>query len=206
MRKLSFFLTFALVLSLAYGAVAQTHNGIVKLDAVTHTFLDLGVEKLVAGQTHVASIRYNFLASSNLGRWQGSNAIEVYSPEGANWGNLQETDGPLLGTIAGVSKFKKYYTSTNAGASFASTGGGGTALPGGGGGVVGNRVAFSLATVDLVNNGFEGGVANGIAFDLTFSSLVADAGKHICCRVVGLGLYLGQPRAELCAARARPQR
>jgi hypothetical protein len=182
MRKLSFFLTFALVFGLAYGAFAQTHHGIVSLDGVTFTApapFD-GVNELHAGNTHVASIRYNFLANSNLGKWQGSNSFELWSPDGAEWTNLLATNGPIHSLHAGVAIYKKYYVSTNNGTSFTQTASGGSTQPGGSGGVATRRVGFSFATVDLVDNGYVGGVDNGIAFTLAFSSLVADSNKHIC--------------------------
>ena len=73
MRKLSFFLAFALVFSLAYGALAQTHIGIVSIDGIGNTFTDGGVVKLVAGKSHAFSIRFNLTASSTDGLWIGSN-------------------------------------------------------------------------------------------------------------------------------------
>jgi len=80
MRKLSFFLTFAMVLGLASGAFAQAHNGIVSIVSVTNTYDHLGVIKLRAGQSHMVSINYNFLANANPAPWGATNAWELYSP------------------------------------------------------------------------------------------------------------------------------
>jgi len=186
MRKLSFFLSFALVFAFAYGAFAQTHIGVISIDNVTGMHPD-GLGALAANSgpnpaTHAVSIRYNLSASSTAGLWIGSNAWEVYSDDGADWVNLSRADGPLVTALAPtVVKFRKFFTSTNDGVSYTQTGGvpGGSAAPGGRTGGV-NRVAASFATVDASGLGGYAGGDNGIAQIITFSTLGADSNKTIC--------------------------
>jgi hypothetical protein len=173
MRKLSFFLTFALVLTLAYGALAQTNLGIISIDNVTNQYTPA---QLSAGKTHVASIRYNFTALSAANPWVGSNCFEVYSPDGANWVNLLAADGPIVTALpVTVSKFKKYWTNANAGTvNWVQTAGGGATQPGPSTGLL-SRVGYSLATLDVTGTGgFLGGATNGIALTLQLESVVGE--------------------------------
>ncbi len=180
MRKLSFFLTFALVLSLAYGAFAQ-HNGIVSIDNVSNTIDNGGVVMLMAGYTHVASIRYNLLANSNAGFWGGSNGWELYSPDGANWVNLLRGDGPIVTALApATNRYRKYFKSADNGATWAQTATGGSTQPGPSTGAA-SRVGYYLTTLSGDGtDGFVGGVTNGIAVTLTFQTLAADSNKTMC--------------------------
>jgi len=185
MRKLTFFLAFALVLSLAFGAHAQTNLAIVSIDGVTN---EVDATHLRAGQNHVVSVRYNLTGLTGLVGWGAGCTFEVYSPDGANWVNLVATDGPLTVALPDpqVIRYHKYYTSTNNGTSY-------TGLawippapldppfwtvePGGRTGSV-NRVAYSLACLGT-GKGYSSGT-NGIALTLQFSTLLADSTKTMC--------------------------
>jgi hypothetical protein len=182
MRKLSFFPAFALVFGLACGVFAQTHIGVISIDGVTNSAPAMfdPQHELLAGNTHAVSIRYNLSASSDAGFWIGSNAWEVYSPDGANWVNLSRADGPLVTALSPtVVKFRKFFTSSNNGVSFTSTAMGGQTQPGGSTGA-NSRVAASFATVDASGLGGYTGGSNGIAQVFTFSSRLVDSNKTIC--------------------------
>ncbi len=185
MRKLSFFLTFAMVLGLACGAFAQTHYGIVSVDSVTNPGVVDPVNHLMCndGTTHTIYIRFNFLASPNDAFWGTSNGWQLYSPDGANWVNLLRGDGPLVTALgSGVTRYRKYYKSANNGATFTQTGGPplGSAQPGPSTGP-NDRVGYMFATLSSDgSDGFTGGVSNDIAVTLTFYSISADSGKTMC--------------------------
>jgi hypothetical protein len=176
MRKLSFFLTFALVLTLAYGALAQTNIGVVAIDNVTNT---LSPTELRAGQNHLVSLRYTFVGLDSPIGWAVGNTFEVYSPDGANWVNLLAADGGTTSALPiTVSRYRKYYTSINSGVNWVATVPGGGPQPGGSTGAA-SRVGYSLATISFDGSGYLPG-STGIALTLQFQSLQADSTKTMC--------------------------
>ena len=174
---------FLMLLVVAAGISAQTHLGSVSIDGVTN---QLTSTRLSAGSTHVASIRYNFTPLS-AGWWNGANAFELYSPDGADWVDLAYTLGPVVtGLGPSVVKFRKYYTSADNGVTYTQTAMFGSTQPGGSSGAD-SRVAYSLAIADASGlGGYAGGSGgtNGIALTLQFQSLIADEGKTICVDTV----------------------
>jgi len=180
MRKLSFFLAFALVLTCAFGAFAQTHNAVISIDNVVGQYTPT---QLRAGQTITVNIRYNCLASTPPGSppkyWIGSNGYEVWSPDGADWVGLQGGDGPLITALGPtVVRYRKHFYFN--GTSWAQTPNlGADPAPGSGG--ASTRVGYYLATADFTGgDGLVGGTSNGVAVNLTFQTRLADATLTMC--------------------------
>jgi len=169
-----------LLLALAAGATAQTHLGIVKLDNVTNT-LPAVQNSLSVGHVHRVSIRFDLRANASGAMWTGSNAFEVYSPDGADWRYLKGSDGPLVTAPPPTALvFRKHYYSTNGGTTYTATSHAGTDSAGGSGGS-NTRVAYSLAAVDPTGLwGFVGGSANDIAIYIEFGTRHQDVGYTIC--------------------------
>jgi len=172
MRKLSFFLAFALLIT----GSAFAQNGIISIDNVTNEYTST---QLRAGNTHVVSINYDYRSVVSDKLWIGSNGFEVYSPDGADWGYLQGYAGTLVsdaipGGMGGPTAFQKHYDFD--GATWTVTGSAG--LDPASGGV---RGGFYLATMSVMGTeGATSGVTNGIALTLEFTTLYGDDGLTMC--------------------------
>ena len=194
MRKLSFFLAFALGLTFACGALAQTNDGIVSIDNTTN---EVSVDQLRAGKTHVVSIRYDLTNTPSEDYWVGTNGFEIYSPEGANWVYLQGAAGSLVETArtrhvtplpTQLSRFRKHYETVDRTADpgtwiVTTTGGFDPAILGTQG--INSAAAFYLGTlsVPVAGESVIGGYIpgeNDIALTLEFQTLLADSNKTIC--------------------------
>ena len=128
MRKLSFFLAFALLLTSS--AFAQL--GVISIDNVTNEYTST---QLRAGSTHLVSINYDYRSVASTKLWIGSNGFEVYSPDGADWGYLQGTPGTLVtdaipGGMGGPTTFQKHFNYD--GTTWTQTGNGGLDIATGG--------------------------------------------------------------------------
>ncbi len=180
MRILKSTLLISLSVICSTGVLAQ--DGLISIDNITH---DYGPGCLSTGGTHEVSIRYDLFANQPPGDpplyWVGSNGFEIYSPDGANWGYLQGSRGPLVVTADGrsfISVWEKHFYFD--GTVWTQTGDGGLdPAPGSGG--IGTRAGFFLATFDVMTDGgYIGGLDDDIALTLEFQTLHADSGLHIC--------------------------
>jgi len=175
MRKLSFFLAFAFVLTVACGAIAQ--NGVISIDAVTNDYGD--GDQLRAGSTHQISVRYDLTnpgLENPTADWTGSNGYELYSPDGADWVYMSVTTGPLVDGLPGsVVKYQYHYQLV--GTTWSRTSNNGVD-PCPGAGVI-DRAGYYLATVDFTGAGYAEG-SSGIALVFEFETLVPDNGLTMC--------------------------
>ena len=161
---------------LTVATVAQ--NGLVVIDEVSNT---TSAGQLIAGNTHQISIRYDLRDLSGQKYWIGSNGFELYSPDGADWGYLQGTPGPLVATAASRGSlivYQKHHFFD--GVSWSLTGNGGLdPAPGSSGS--NTRAGFYLATLSAMGDaGYAGGLDNDIALTLEISSSMADCGLSLC--------------------------
>jgi hypothetical protein len=169
-------ITVILSLSAAAGAFAQ--DGIVSLELISGGNGSGGLSPF--SQVYIG-IRYNFLANEPPGDpsidWVGSNGFEIYSPDGADWGYLQGTMGPLVSGLDGsVVKYLYHYQFD--GTTWSRTANNGQD-PCPGAGTI-ERAGFYLATMSFTFKGYEGGVDNDIAFYLEFETSPDDDGLHLC--------------------------
>jgi len=164
------------VLCMTVAAVAQ--DAIISIDNIT----DIWNEDLLrAGSTHQVAIRYDLTSLSSTSYWGGSNGFEIYSPDGADWGHLQGTTGPLVATASSrgsLTVFQKHFYFD--GSNWNQTGNGGLdPAPGSGG--VDTRAGFYLLTMSVIGDaGYIGGLDNDIAVILEFASGVTDNGLTLC--------------------------
>jgi len=179
-----YFRSVSLIVGVVFICVtsAYSQNGIVSIDDVTNASSPY---QLKAGYTHLVSIRYNFLACQPPGDppryWMGSNGFEVFAPDGADWGGLQGSPGPLVALAAARGNhttFQKHFFFD--GATWNETANGGMdPAPGSSG--ANTRAGFYLATFSLFGDaGYIGGYDDGIALTLEFESRLADVGLTLC--------------------------
>lgn len=176
-----------LVLLIAMGAGTMAapcclaQDGVVSIDQVTNEVFSTSLR---AGSKHTVSIRYNFLdlapPEGYGGYWTTQNGFEIYSPDGADWGYLQGSTGPLVNNLLSptIIKYKRHYYFD--GSNWSMTGSGGS-LPAPGSGGVNTRAGYLLDIHDgNESSGFVGGTDNGIALTLEFETLLNDDGRTIC--------------------------
>ncbi len=158
--------------------------------------------KLQAGATHTIEITFD--ATGGVGyNWLGTNAFQMYSPDGADWGYLEASRAdyilnlPLLYTptvsCLALESFVEHFNKTGGTGSFVVTPTVGqieqcftgltiddpyTSLPAGGNVSGNDTVGFYHAAVGT-GVGFVGGTA-GVALTVEFTSSIADGGRHIC--------------------------
>jgi hypothetical protein len=197
MRKLTLFLTIAFVITCVSGLLAQTTNiGVVSINSITNLVPGDNTQ-LMAGKTHVVSIQYDLTGLPSVGKagkWVVGNGWQVYSPDGAEWGNLVAHDGPIIDAMpddAAFTRYHKYFTSSNDGVSFTAM----TWIPPapddapfwteqpGGNPTAGtdpchSRVAYSLGSFST-SAGIIGGTV-GIAATIEFSTQLTDSGLTMC--------------------------
>ena len=108
MRKLSFFLAFALVLTLG-ASTAFSGDGVVTLKSVSNTWPagNMTDTQLRAGNTHVVEFEFDFSGYGANYLFSVTNQWEIYSPDlgagTADWGYFQGARGPLF-----LAKSRKY--------------------------------------------------------------------------------------------------
>ncbi|MCD6250680.1 MAG: T9SS type A sorting domain-containing protein [candidate division Zixibacteria bacterium] len=172
MRKLLFFLAFALLMT----GSAFSQNGVISVDNVTNDY-NLGTQ-LRAGFPHVIGVRYDLTGAmpASSANWTGSNGYELYSPDGADWGSMTATFGPLVNALPGsVVKYAYHYQLV--GTTWdRTTNNGDDPCPGAS---VIDRAGFYLATVDFTGAGYLPG-ASDIALNFAFSTRFEDDGLTMC--------------------------
>jgi hypothetical protein len=165
---------------LLLSTTVSAQTGKVSIDAVTNQYSST---QLAANHVHKVSIRYNFTGCTppevGVPLWTGSNGFEVYSPDGADWGYLQGSDGPLVTSLSEtVTRWRRHWYFN--GTTWAKTASGGTTpAPGSGGSAT--RAGYYLATTGSDDiGGYIGGTSNGIAVILEFTTRREDMPKTIC--------------------------
>ena len=175
MRKLSLFLAFALLMT----SSAFAQNGEVSIDPLATEYL--GGLGTVAGVTnvHVLNIRYdltNPALSNGSADWTGSNGYELYSPDGADWGYMAVTFGPLVSGLP-VSVVKYSYHYQYDGATWSRTTNNGVD-PCPDASTI-DRAGYYLATVDFTGAGYAEPTA-GIALNVEFTTHLDDENLTLC--------------------------
>jgi hypothetical protein len=169
-------------LSIIIGLVAlimagslHAQNAVISIDNVTYT----NPTQMRTGHVHQVSIRYNCLGLSSTSPWLGGNGFEIYSPDGADWGYLKGSAGPLVETAGPPTTYLRHYYYD--GSSWSLTANGGNDPAGGSTGIY-SRAGFYLATVSFTGEGYVGGSDNDIAVILEFTTdqAQADQGMRIC--------------------------
>ncbi len=176
-------LTLLALATLTIAGSGHAQNAVISIDNVSY---DYGPTMLLAGGVHQVSIRYNCLGLSSEHFWGGSNGFEVYSPDGADWGYLQGSAGPLLQTAVDrggqLLVVEKHYSTAErySPGSWTVTGNGGADPVGGSTGPT-SGAAFYLATVSpYLDAGYIGGLDNDIAVTLEFQTRVVDHNLTMC--------------------------
>jgi hypothetical protein len=201
MRKLSLFLTFALVIAFCASVSAQGINDVYISDIDgTYPNHDL-TGQLYGGATHTIEITFD--ATGGVGyTWLGTNAFEMYSPDGADWGYLSAVRGPYILALplkytppdcAALESYLKHSDKVGNSGSFVTTATAGmieqcfttlmiedpyTTLPAGGNVNGNDTVGFYHGAVGT-GVGYFGGTS-GVAILAEFTSYKADDGLHIC--------------------------
>jgi hypothetical protein len=177
MRAIYIFLVLTLTLVITTVGI-HAQDGVVSIDGITNTYSPY---TLMAGSTHILSVRYNLLANeapgSSANPWWGSNGFEIYSPDGANWVSFTGTMQPLVTNLT-CNKFRKHYLFD--GTSWVATSGAGS-TPSSGSTGTNSRAGYSLVTFDYeLTSGYVGGQDNDIALTFQFQSLMVDSNKTLC--------------------------
>ena len=162
----------------ACGSGTQAQTGLVKLDRVSASDYGLygpsGI--LLSGNIHRAYVRFD-LRDCAPGDWWSVNGFEVYSPDGADWGYLKGTDGPLVTELREKTEISDLHLIGD-GSTWTHTGNVGEDSAAC---VVGSGLhgGYRLLIWNFVY-GLEGGVDNNIALILEFTSRDIDIGRTIC--------------------------
>jgi hypothetical protein len=158
--------------------------------------------KLLAGATHTIEITFDATGGAGY-TWLGTNAFQMYSPDGADWGYLQASradyiwDLPLLYTPAinclALESFVEHYNKTGGSGTFVVTPSVGTieecftastiddpytSQPAGGNVTGTDTVGFYHGATGI-GVGYVGGTS-GVALTVEFTSSISDGGRHIC--------------------------
>ncbi|MBU0983518.1 MAG: T9SS type A sorting domain-containing protein [candidate division Zixibacteria bacterium] len=126
---------------------------------------------LVAGSTHRLVLNTRTFCS-NLGTYNVTNGIRVYTPDGADFGSVQGSFTAVWGTYGFLQTFTNHFEWN--GTAFAAAAAG-TAGP-----AVGENVAVAYGGISFSSSAGLPTDIDDSNYVLTFTSLVADHGKHIC--------------------------
>ncbi|MCK4518206.1 hypothetical protein KAT92_05480 [Candidatus Babeliales bacterium] len=180
---------------IALSAVAWTgvtaQDAVISIDHVTYEYTPTA---LWAGHYHTVSIRFDFSGAPDPGFWYGSAGFEIYSPDGADWGFLQGSAGPLIETAASrgtLTVFEKHYYSSDRtiAGNWVVTGNNGLdPAPGSTG--PNSGAAFYVAIFSLFGDaGLIGGIDSDIGMTLEFvTNYEAGSPPRMCIDTVTVGV------------------
>jgi hypothetical protein len=186
-----------LVLAVVSSVSAQTGITISGITGVTHDSI------LTGGLTHTVTLQYDASGAPAGREYLTSNAWIVYSPDGADWIDVQ---GEILSSFSALdwdATYLSYFHKTGGTGSF------GMHQSVGAGNITGtDSVAVQLAGVNTEPGGGMPAGYSAFTFNIAFSSLATDNGKHICidyCPEVSGGWEWAHPDGLIEPAWEGPQ-